>query len=89
VLPSNSNGQLWKWVAGILAALLIAGVPSYLALLRAPSAEEIADFRREQQMLSERLAVVETQLAAQQEQLDQINEAIAQARAELQEHANR
>lgn len=59
----NGNG-VWKWIAGILVALMLGGVPGYIMLLRAPTASDFQEVQENQQELLTRIAVLETQNAA-------------------------
>ena len=67
----NGNGQ-WKWIAGILAALMVGGLPGCVAFFRAPTRADFDDLQRQQQATEVKLAVLVAQNKAM---LDAVNEA--------------
>jgi hypothetical protein len=72
------NG-VWKWISGILIAIMLAGLPGVVQTFRAPSRAQIEAIQERQNMVLQRLAVLEVQMA--------INQAlIKELQAELREH---
>jgi hypothetical protein len=66
VSESGAMGEvtgLWKWIAAILAAILLAGLPGYIQLLRAPSTADFVLVRERQNDVLQRLAVIEQRLS--------------------------
>jgi hypothetical protein len=59
--PGSSNGQ-WKWIAGILAALMVGFLPGYIANRNAPSSGDFEEMQKAQQSTQLRMAVIATQL---------------------------
>jgi hypothetical protein len=56
----NGNGQ-WKWIAGILAALMIGFLPGYISSRDDPTAEQFNQLQSSQQMTQVKLAVLAVQ----------------------------
>jgi hypothetical protein len=57
---SNGNGQ-WKWIAGILAALMVGFLPGYISNRDDPTAEQFNELQANQQKILQAIAVLETQ----------------------------
>lgn len=58
---SVANG-VWKWIAALLATVLIAGTPAIIQTLRAPSSSDVQQIRDRQLEVLVRLATIEAQL---------------------------
>jgi hypothetical protein len=59
---SRTDPTVWKWISGILSAILLAGAPGYLYLyLNTPTASEFHRVQENQQNVLQRLAVLEEQ----------------------------
>lgn len=63
------NG-VWKWIAAILAAALLAGAPGYIRLLVGPTAQDVdrlrmqvRDLELQQARLSEQILVLQREIA--------------------------
>lgn len=54
------NGQ-WKWIAGILAALMIGFLPGYISSRNAPTSSQFEELRKTQQLSQVKLAVLAAQ----------------------------
>lgn len=65
------NG-VWKWVAAVMLAVMLAGAPSIIQAIKAPSKEEVEIIRERQTQVLIRLA--------------SIDEKLVQLQLELQEH---
>lgn len=61
---NGGNGQ-WKWIAGILAALMVGFLPGYISNRNAPTGEQFNELAQTQQTSQVKLAV----LAAQNKQI--------------------
>ena len=72
------NG-VWKWVAAVLVAVMLAGAPSIVQAIKAPSQEEVDIIRERQNVVLQRLAALDVLIAQNQTLLIEIRE-------ELQEH---
>lgn len=72
------NGY-WKWIAGILAALMLGGLPAYIVLFRAPTESDFQQIEVQQQQLLTRVAVLESQNEA-------ITALLREARVKLDAH---
>ena len=59
------NG-VWKWIAGILIAIMLAGLPGVIQTFRAPSRAQIELIVERQNMVLQRLAVLEVQMSINQ-----------------------
>jgi hypothetical protein len=73
------NG-LWKWIAAILAAIMLAGLPGYIQLLRAPSTADFVLVRERQNDVLQRLAVIEARVAITDSRDDAIDRQLADLR---------
>lgn len=74
------NG-IWKWIAAILVAILIAGAPGLVQAIKAPSQEEVDLIRERQVQVLIRLAAIDEQLQANETLLTELQH-------ELREHEN-
>lgn len=63
VRPASTGDNFWKWIAAVLMAILLTGAPPYVglawALLRAPSKDDVSLIRERQQIVLQRLAVID------------------------------
>lgn len=57
---NGGNGQ-WKWIAGILAALMVGFLPGYISNRNAPTNEQFNDLAQTQQASQVKLAVLTAQ----------------------------
>lgn len=58
----NGNG-VWKWVAALLATILLAGLPGYVRLyVTSPTKGEVSLIRDRQDSVLQRLAAIEQRL---------------------------
>ena len=73
---SEQTEGVWKWVAAILAAIMLAGLPGYIQLLRGPSATDVTVIRDRQQDVLQRLAVLEAEVVELHEDQAEIAEQI-------------
>lgn len=98
--PERSLTDVWRWVAAIVVAAMIAGAPGYIGLLNAPSKEDLDShidnlsvqievIRDRQQTVLQRLAVVETELANGEADREDLLARISEIRAALESHAQR
>lgn len=69
----NGNGGVWKWIAAILVAIMLAGAPSIVQAIKSPSQEEVDLIRERQNTVLQRLAVLESQLQTNQAILSQLS----------------
>jgi len=59
-----SNG-IWKWLAALLAATMLGGLPGYINLyLNSPTRSEVAVIRDRQDVVLQRLAAIDIRLAS-------------------------
>ena len=65
----NGNGGVWKWVAAILVAVMLAGAPSIFQAINAPSQEEVELIRERQNTVLQRLAAMDILIAQNRELL--------------------
>jgi hypothetical protein len=84
----NGDGGLWKWVAAILVAIIMAGSPAVWLAATAPSREEVDLIRERQNTVLQRLAVIESRVDINQERLREILEQLELLRQELSRHTN-
>jgi hypothetical protein len=71
----RGDGDVWKWLAAILASLLIGGLPGYVHFyLNAPSREEVGIIRDRQDNVLQRLGVLEERVTQLQRELDGLKE---------------
>jgi hypothetical protein len=67
------NGEgVWKWVAAILVAIMLAGAPSIVQAIKAPSQDEVDLIHERQNLVLQRLAVLESQFQTNQAVLTQL-----------------
>ena len=72
---SIRDGDVWKWIAAVLASLLIGGLPGYVHFYtNSPSKEEVGLIRDRQDTVLQRLAVVELELIRLREELQELKE---------------
>lgn len=73
----NSGNGVWKWIAAILVAILLSGLPGYINLLiyqqNTPSKADLGIIADRQQNVLQRLAVVESKLDEAHAKLEEIN----------------
>jgi len=79
------NG-VWKWVAAVLVAVMLAGAPSIVQAIKAPSKEEVNIIRERQQQVLLRLGVMEERERAQLALLQENQYLLKALRAELARH---
>ena len=60
---------VWKWIAAILAAILLSGMPGLVYAIRTPSSAEVEVIRDRQQIVLQRLAAIEVRLNSLETQL--------------------
>ena len=60
-INTNSDG-VWKWVAALLLAVMLAGAPGIVQAIRAPSKDQVELIQERQQVVLQRLAAQETQI---------------------------
>lgn len=65
------NG-VWKWVAAVLVAVMLAGAPAIIQAIKAPSRDEVNLIRERQNTVLQRLAVIETEIQQQRELQEQL-----------------
>jgi hypothetical protein len=58
----NGNGQ-WKWIAGILGALMVGFLPGYISSRDAPSSADFSEIQQSQQQTEVKLAILGAQNA--------------------------
>jgi hypothetical protein len=56
------NGQ-WKWIAGILAALMVGFLPGYISSRDAPTSTDFEEIQHTQQQSQVKLALLSAQNA--------------------------
>jgi hypothetical protein len=71
---------LWKWVAAILVAIMLAGLPGIIQAYRAPTKAEVDYIRQRQDTVLVRLAAIDEKLLNNRELIEEI-----QRRLELHE----
>jgi peptidoglycan hydrolase CwlO-like protein len=87
-LAVNGNGVgLWKWLAGILCAILLAGVPGLVYAIQAPSKDDWQEINDEQQKLNVQVQVLQAQLMTLQMQYEKATEQLERLNDELAAHA--
>ena len=79
------NG-VWKWIAAILIAIMLAGAPSIVQAIKAPSQAEVDIIRERQNVVLQRLAGIDIIDAQNRELLHENQELLLQIQQELQEH---
>ena len=79
------NG-IWKWVAAILVAIILAGAPGMVQAIKAPSKEEVNIIRERQQQVLLRLGVMEERERSQLALLQENQYLLKALRAELARH---
>ena len=82
----DANGGVWKWLAAILAAVILAGLPGLIYATRAPTAAEVDLIRERQQLVLQRLAVIEQRLDNIDKSLQSLYEEHARLSAKLDDH---
>ena len=60
---TNGNGQ-WKWIAGILAALMVGFLPGYIGNRDSPTGTQFEELQKSQQATQLKLAVLAAQNTA-------------------------
>jgi hypothetical protein len=60
VTNSGGNGQ-WKWIAGILAALMVGFLPGYISNRNAPTSGQFDQVQKMQQQAQVKLALLAAQ----------------------------
>ncbi len=77
---SGRNGaNVWRWIAALLAAIMLAGSPGIVFALRAPTPEQVEIIRDRQQLILQHLATIDAQLTG-------LNRDIEDLRLELRRH---
>ena len=79
------NG-VWKWIAAILIAIMLAGAPSIVQAIKAPSQAEVDIIRERQNVVLQRLAGIDIYIVQNRELLHENQELLLQIQQELQEH---
>lgn len=69
----SPNG-IWKWIAAILIAIILAGAPGMIQAIKAPTREEVEEIRDQQSVILQRLATIDSLLAQNQALLVEIHE---------------
>lgn len=69
----NGNGT-WKWMAGILAALMVGAIPGCVTFWRAPTKEDFAQIQQQQQAAEVKLAVLAAQNTRMLKAIDEARE---------------
>jgi hypothetical protein len=69
------NG-VWKWIAAVLVAVMLAGAPSIIQAVKAPSQEEVDAIRERQVQVLIRLAGIDEQLQTNEGRLIELQEAL-------------
>lgn len=64
----HPNG-IWKWIAAILVAIILAGSPGIVQAIKAPSKEDVNLIRDRQQEILVRLGVIDERIKESEEQL--------------------
>jgi hypothetical protein len=67
------NG-IWKWIAAILIAIMLAGAPSIIQAIKAPTQEEVDIIRERQNLVLQRLAVIDIYILQNRDLLIEIQE---------------
>ena len=73
----HTNG-VWKWIAAICIAVMLAGAPSIIQAIKAPSQEEVDLIRERQVQVLIRLASIDEQLQSNQTRLIELQETLVQ-----------
>lgn len=74
-MPADVSA-VWKWVAAILATILLAGAPGMVYALKSPSQADVKLIRDRQDDVRIRLSVVEAQLRENALVLQQLRDEI-------------
>jgi len=87
----NENGGampngVWKWVAAVLVAVILAGAPGMVQAIKAPSQEEVNIIRERQNIVLQRLAAIDIVDAQNRELLEENQALLLQIQQELREH---
>jgi uncharacterized protein YpmS len=67
------NG-IWKWIAAILIAIMLAGAPSIIQAIKAPTQEEVDIIRERQNLVLQRLAAIDIYILQNRDLLIEIQE---------------
>ena len=67
------NG-VWKWIAAILIAIMLAGAPSIVQAIKAPSQEEVDIIRERQNIVLQRLAGIDIYIQQNRDLLIEIRD---------------
>jgi hypothetical protein len=70
-----ANG-VWKWIAALLAAVMLAGAPGFVHAIQSPTQAEVDLIRERQQQVLQRLAVIEVQINDNRVLLTELQETI-------------
>ena len=66
----GANG-VWKWIAAILVAVLLAGAPAIVMAVRAPTNEEVDLIHERQLQMLVKLSQLEEQLSNLERELEE------------------
>jgi di/tricarboxylate transporter len=61
-VTDGAGDGVWKWVAAICVAIMLAGVPGIIHAVRSPTTAEVDVIRERQQSVLQRLAVLEVRI---------------------------
>jgi hypothetical protein len=67
------NG-IWKWIAAILIAIMLAGAPSIVQAIKAPSQAEVDIIRERQNLILQRLTAIDIYIVQNRDLLMEIQE---------------
>jgi hypothetical protein len=67
VNETGSVNGVWKWLAALLAAILLAGLPGIIQLYRAPTKAEVEFIRERQNQVLVRLAQIDERITINRE----------------------
>lgn len=73
----HPNG-VWKWIAAICISIMLAGSPSIIQAIKAPSQDEVDLIRERQVQVLIRLAAIDEQLQTNQTRLIELQEALVE-----------
>jgi uncharacterized protein YpmS len=68
----DERAGVWKWIAAILVAVMLAGAPAIVQAVRAPSQAEVDLIRERQNTVLQRLAAIDVQIAQNQSLLAEL-----------------
>ena len=82
----DEGTAVWRWVAAIVVAAMLAGAPGYINVVRSPSRDDLAEISDRQQIVLQRLAAIDAQIADDNVERDDLQDLIVQIQRDLSGH---